>query len=178
MNNGDLRSGFRSLFGPGSCEKPQHVTSVWINPDRKAAGRYSTVFILALVRDQAVRNIVETDLAAVASARKLRAIRSTDIYPNGFWGEGAPTRKGLWDRIKELDCDAIYTLSLLNVRSEQRYVPGTGAYAPYPKHSFYAGLDTYCEHMEPIVSIPGYYIEEKKYFLEGNVFNARTREIQ
>jgi len=172
------RSVFPSNVRPGLSTNPQQVTSVWMNPDRRTADRYSSVFILALARDQAVRTIVETDLATVASARKVKATRSIDIYPNGLWGEGAPTRNELWDKIKELGCDAIYTVSPLNVKSEQRYAGGTGAYSPHPKNSFYAGFDMYYEHVAPVVSTPGYYTAEKKFFLEGNVFDARSGEIQ
>ena len=157
----------------------QQATSVWINPARSCAQRYTSVFILAITRNSIARMIVETDLAAVAVERGLKATRSIDVYPKSVWAEMGPaTKEELWEKIRSMGCDAIYTVSLLDVKSEQRYIPATGTFAPLPRDSFYCGFDAYFGYVQMAVSGPGYYTKEKMYFLEGNVFDAATGEIQ
>ncbi len=156
----------------------QQVTSVWTNPARSDEHRFVSVFILAITPDPAVRKTVETDLSAVAVARGLKANRSIDVYPGPLLGEAGPTREEMWTKIQALGCDAIFTVSLLNMKSEQRYVPVANPYVPYPKNSFYRSFGDYVEHVEPEVTTPGYYVTDKIYFLEGNVFDATTGQIQ
>ncbi|MBP1646886.1 MAG: hypothetical protein H6Q30_331 [Bacteroidetes bacterium] len=157
--------------------KRQRSTCVWTSPARSAL-RYTSVFILALTRDPEARGIVETDLAAVATSRGLKAVRSVDVYPANLMVEGGPTKGEIWGTIQALGCDAIFTVSLLDVKSHQYYSQAQGAYAPYPQHSYYGGFNSYYEHLQPEVSCEGYYSTEKTYFLEGNVFDAATGQIQ
>ncbi len=157
--------------------KRQRSTSVWTSPARSAQ-RYTSVFILALTRNPDARSMVETDLAAVAVARGLKAIRSGDVYPVNLMLDGGPTKEEVWGKIQTLSCDAIFTVSLLNVNNQQYYSPGQGAYAPYPQHSYYGAFNAYYEHVQPEVSFEGYYTTEKTYFLEGNVFDAASGQIQ
>jgi hypothetical protein len=128
-----MQNPFPHLMSLGTS---QQATSVWMNPSRNCAQRYTLVFILAITGDIVARTMVETDVASVAKARGLRATRSVDVYPIGLVGEGGPTNEELWAKIQALGCDAIFTVSLLNVKSEQRYVPGMAAYAPFPQHPY------------------------------------------
>ncbi len=162
----------------GARKLSHEVTNVWLNPARNGAHPFSSVFVLALSPNRAIRERLETDLAGVARSRGLKAVRSIDLFPEGLWGTTGPTRQQVWTGIKESGCDAIYTLSLLSVKSEQRYVLHSGSYDPCRLHSYYGSFDPYCEHVEPVVSVPGYYVNDKSYFLEGNVFLASTGEIQ
>lgn len=157
--------------------RSQQVTSVWVNPAVNGARKYSSVFILCLSPDPSVRTTVETGLASVAMTRRLKAARSIDVYPLGLWEERSPTIDQLWNTIRGLGCDAIYTVSLLSVKSELRFIPRGESYEPYPRHSFYGGFNSYCEYVKPIVAAPGYYAAEMSNFLEGNVFNAATGQI-
>jgi hypothetical protein len=158
--------------------KSQSSTSVWIDPNRCETRRYTSVFILAITQNPQARIMVETNLAAVAVARGLKATRSIDFYPGGIVGEGSPNRSDFWDTIKARGCDSIFTVSLLDVKSELRYLPGTGAYDPCPLHEYYDEFDAYNDRLSPVVSQPGYYTTEKTYFLEGNVFDAATGKIR
>jgi hypothetical protein len=157
----------------------QEATTVWLNPARSGLQRYTSVFILAMTRNSGARIIVEKDLATVAIERGLKATRSVDLYPKGLWDESGPaTKEIMWARIKAQGCDAIYTVSLLDVKSTKCYMPGPNAYAPYTQDPSYGSFGAYYASVQEIVSSPGYYTTKRTYFLEGNVFDAATGDIQ
>jgi hypothetical protein len=158
--------------------RPQQVTTVWVNPDPPASQRATSVFVLAIATDPVVRRTVEADLATVAISRMLKATRSFDIYPEGPWGADSPTKEELWSKIQALGCDAIFTVCPLNMKGQQRYVPGAIPGAPHPRHSCDGAFGTYLERTGREVSAPGYYDPEKRYFLEGNVYDTATGAIQ
>jgi len=160
------------------CGASQKVTSFWDNPAQSPDRPYKSVFIVALTQDRAARNTVEADLAAAATAHGIKATRSVDVFPGTFTKETAPSKEEMLGKIRELGCDAIFTVSLLDTKSEQRYVPGTTTYAPYPHFGYYGHFYGYYGHMYPVVSTPGYYTTDKTYFLEGNLYDAASEEIQ
>ncbi len=164
------------------CGSSQEVTNVWRNPKRSPNQPYKSVFIMAISKDAAARNTLETDLANAAESRGMRAIKSVDALPSTFSKPAPATKEEILAKLRELNCDAVFTVSLLDVKSDQRYVPGTttyaASYAPYPQYNYYGSFYGYYSTMYPVVSTPGYYTEDKTYFIEGNVYDAQTEEIQ
>ena len=170
-----------------SCGPSQEVTNFWKNPETAQGKTYSSVFIMAITADRAARSIVETDLAAAATARGLKASRSVDVFPAPFTKGNIPSKEEMLAKIKGVDCDAVFTVSLIDMKSDQRYVPGTttyaagyGAfgYAPYPAHGYYGNYYSYVSYSYPVVSSPGYYTTDKTYFIEGNLYDGETGEIR
>jgi hypothetical protein len=164
------------------CGSSQQVTSFWQNPNKSQFRPYKSVFIMAITQDAAARNTLETDLAAAVEDRGIKAVKSVDAFPGTFSKSEPPSKSEMLAKLRELKCDGIFTLTLLDLKSDQRYVPGTTtyatAYAPYPQYNYYGSFYGYYSTMYPVVSTPGYYTEEKTYFLEGNLYDANTEEIQ
>jgi len=170
-----------------SCATSQTVTNFWKSPDTPQGKSYTSVFIMAITPDLATRNIVESDLAAAATSKGLKATRSVDVFPSSFAKDNVPSKEEMLGKIRELKCDAVFTVSLLDMKSEQRYVPGTttyatttayGGYAPYPYHGYYGSYYSYASYSYPVVSTPGYYTTDKTYFIEGNLYDAETEQIR
>jgi hypothetical protein len=173
---------FAAVFLLMGCGTSQEATNVWKNPKPSPNRPYKSMFIMAIVKDAAARNILETDLANAAEDRGIHAVKSVDALPSTFSSPGPASREEMLAKLRDLKCDAIFTLSLLDVKSDQRYVAGTttyqAAYAPYPQYNYYGNFYGYYSTMYPVTSSPGYYTEEKTYFLEGNLYDAATEEIQ
>ncbi len=164
-----------------SCGASQEITNFWKNPEMPAGQKYSKVFIAVLTVDRGARNTVETDLAAAAKARGLSAARSIDYFPNIASKSDMPSEGVIMAKIKELGCDAAFTLSILDVKSEQRYVPGAtsyaGGYAPYPNYGYYGGYYGYYSYNYAVVTEPGYYTTDKTYFIEANAYDVATGKL-
>ena len=171
-----------------SCGTSQEVTTFWKNPEAAQGKTYSSLFIMAITEDRAARNVVEGDLAAAATAKGLKATRSIDVFPTSFTKETVPSKEEMLVKIRELKCDVVFTVSVLDTKSEQRYVPGTTTYAtagysavgyaPYPAYGYYGNYHSYAAYSYPVTTTPGYYTTDKTYFIEGNLYDAETGAIR
>jgi hypothetical protein len=170
-----------------SCGTSQDVISFWKSPDLPQGKTYTSVFIMAITPDRAARTIVETDLAAAVTGKGFKATRSLEVFPSSFSKGNVPSKEELFAKIKELNCDAVFTVALLDTKSETRYVPGSTTYAtvgyggmgyaPYPAYGYYGSYYGYASYSYPVVSSPGYYTTDKTYFIEGNMYDAETEKI-
>lgn len=170
-----------------SCATSQTVTNFWKSPDTPQGTSYASVFIMAITPDRAARSVVESDLAAAATSKGIKATRSVDVFPSSFTQDNVPSKEEMLGKIRELNCAAVFTVSLLDMKSEQRYVPGTtyttpeyggAGYAPYPHNSYYGSYYNYASYSYTTVSTPGYYTTDKTYFIEGNLYDAETEQIR
>jgi len=172
-----------------SCAPSQEVISFWKNPEAPHGKKVSAVFVAALTSNRAARNIVETDLATAATARGFKVVRSIDAAPSSLTNDAVPSKEELLGEIRDSKCDAVFTVSLLDVKSTQRYVPGTtystpyggvgyAGYAPYPAYGYYGNYTSYIGYAYPMATTPGYYTEDKQYFIESNLYDADSGSIR
>jgi hypothetical protein len=168
---------FLSMFVLFSCGPSQKVTSSWVNPQNPASLNYKKLLISALVSNPSYKNTIETDLANAATSKGLQAIRSVDLFPGTFTKDNAPSREAILEKVRSVGCDAILTVALTDRQSETRYVPGTTTYSPYMGYGGY-GFGGYYGYMYPSAySTPGYYTEDKTYFMEARLFDAATENL-
>ncbi len=71
--------------------------------------------------------------------------------------------------------DAVVTIVLLSKEKEKYYVPSQVYYSPYVMyHRHFWG---YYNTMYARIYTPGYYIEDKRYFWESNLYELSTKEL-
>lgn len=158
-----------------SCGPSQKVTSSWKNPEVTAAPGYKKVFITALVSNPNYRSIIERDLAAAAQAHGLQTVSGMDIFPATFSGNNQVSKEDVLKKVKAAGADAILTVALVDKQSDTRYVPGTTTYMP---HMGYAGFGGYYGYAYgAYYSSPGYYTEDKTYFMEARLFDVATENM-
>ncbi len=170
---------FLALYMVG-CGPSQKITSAWVNKDIDPAKKYNSIFVLAMSQNQAARNIVESDLANAIAAKGYKVHKSTEYFTPQFTKETAPTKEMILAKVKQLGCDAIITVGLVDKTSETRYVPGssiTVGYSPYMGYGPGYGFGGYYGYMGSSMYSPGYYTEDKTYFMEANVFDAESEKM-
>ncbi len=160
-----------------TCSSTHQVLNSWVNKDAAINQPYKKIFIIALTENQAARNIVESDLSNAISEHNIQAVTSGSEFPATFTNSSAPSKDAIVAKVKELNCDLIFAVSLLNSKSETRYVPGTTSYAPYPAYGYYGGFGPYYGHYSTVVYSPGYYTTDNIYYLEANLFDVSTENI-
>jgi hypothetical protein len=152
-----------------SCSPSMKTTSSWVNTDKSATeGKtYKTVFISVITSKLEVRTKLENELALAVEKRGLIAIKSIDKFPPITAG-AKPSKEETLELIKKQGTDLILTTALIDKTSETRYVQGTSTiYAPrYGYRGYYGGAWGYSD--------PGYYTTDKTYFLESNLFDAKS----
>ncbi len=160
-----------------SCSGSTRITGSWKNPEIPPAARdYNSVFIAAMVRNMEVRTKLENTMAAQASTRNIKAFKSTDYLAPRFQ-EKQPNREEMIQKIRATGAQTILSVSLLDKRSETRYVRGNLGYAPVSTYGWYRGFYAYYTHWYPMVYDPGYYVTDRTYFLEANLYDASDEKL-
>lgn len=160
-----------------SCNPTTRITGSWVAPSAKGkAVSGKTVFIAALTRNMELRTKLEKALAEEAKLRNIRAVKSSDHFSPDFY-KNPPSERQLLLQISNTGADAILTVSLINKESETRYVPGKRSYSPYPYYKWYGGFYSYFEYWRPAFYEPGYYVTDKTYFLETNLYNIERNQL-
>ena len=166
-----------SIYLLVSCGPSQKVTSSWVNPQLTSVPKYNKIFIAAFIQNNGYRTVIENDLAAAARARGLQVVTSMDMFQPNFTKENAPNKDVILEKVRSIGCDAIMTVSLVDKQSDTRYVPGTTTYSPYMGYGGF-GFGGYYGYAYPAMySTPGYYTEDKTYFMEARVFDAATENM-
>lgn len=163
-----------------SCSSSQKVLSSWVNKEELKGKKYSKVFIAVLTQNTSSKTILEYDLAATLNEQGYQTVKSTDALSGSFRDNPNLTKDDVLAKVRETNCDVILTVTLLDSKTETRYVPGTSvyaSYAPYPAYGYYGGFGTYYGYYAPAIYSSGYYTTDKTYFLESNLFDAATEKI-
>ena len=160
-----------------SCTGSTHITGSWTNPEVKpAAEGYHNIFVATMTKNVPARTKTENALTTELALHNKRALKSIDYFIPRFQ-EALPSQEEILQKIRTAGADAILTTSLLNKSSETRYVPGTVRYAPVPAYGWYRGFYAYYAHWYPMVYDPGYYVTNKTYFVETNLYDARSEKL-
>jgi len=159
-----------------SCAPSTQITGSWKNEDAGIAS-IDKILVTALTGRVAARQAVEDDLAAALERQGYTTIKSMSVLPPTFTDDATPNREELLSRIRDTGADAILTVALIDEETESRYVPGTYGYAPYPRFGYYGTFWGYYNMWYPILFDPGYYEEDKVYFIETNLYDARSEQL-
>jgi hypothetical protein len=161
----------------GSCSPTTRVTGSWVNSSARGtmlSGK--TVFIASLTRNMEVRTKLENALASEAALKNVKVVKSTDFFSPDFY-QKSPTETTLMSKIQNSGANYILTISLINKQSETRYVPGSAGYAPYPYYGWYGGFYSYYNYWRPMFYEPGYYVTDKTYFMETNLYDMANSKL-
>jgi hypothetical protein len=151
-----------------ACASSVQMTGQWVDRELFQPGKYSSVFIAAMAQKPSVKRVFEDDLAAEATSRGIKAVKSSDFF------KSADSKEALLARVRELGLETIFTVVLKDEKTTTRYVPGSGMYTPAPYYRGYSGYygGTYSQ-----VYTPGYYTEDKTYFVESNLYDVATEKL-
>ncbi len=162
-----------------SCSNSSmRIMATWVNKQDMPArqpGKHK-IFIFVMTQNYEAQVNLENDLASAAEAKGIKTVRSIDAFGPILTTDKLPKKEVLLKAIRDLGCDAIFTVAVVDQKSETHYVPASssGVYTPYPGYgNYYSGYYTYT----PSFYSPGYYTSEKTYFIESNLFDANTEKM-
>ncbi|WP_299703492.1 hypothetical protein [uncultured Pontibacter sp.] len=158
------------------CASSTQILGSWKSPEI-AAQNYQRIVVAALTDNVLARQEVEDDLQAQLRLRGIEATRSIDLFPPSAASKTGPDVNLLLDRIKENGHDAILTAALVDEQTETRYVPGNMGYRPMTRFGWYGNFRGYYNFWYPTLYQPGYYTEEKIYYLETNLYDTNSEQL-
>lgn len=159
------------------CSPSTQITGSWKNTDSQLSGSLNTILVTALTGRTTARQAVENDIAAALEKKGYKTIKSMDVMPPTFTSSETPNREELLSKIDDTGADAILTVALIDEETETRYVPGSVSYAPFPRFGYYGTFWGYYNTWYPTLYDPGYYEEDKVYFIETNLYDAETEQL-
>lgn len=166
-----------TIFLVSACSVGKQSTGVWINKDKIQGKNFHNIFIVVMTADIQARVQIENDLAAKATARGYKAVKSIDVMAPSLSEPAAPTKEEIVSKVKASGCDAVFIASLLKKEEDVRYTPGTTAYTVGPYYSWSGNYFGFYSHWYPTVSTSGYYTKDKSYFIMSNLYEVATEEI-
>lgn len=162
-----------SLFG---CVTTTKLSGTWTTPDIPAK-RYQKIMVAALTQNLLAKQTVENDFAAKLSVRGVQVGVSHDVFAPNFTDDHIEDKNAMLGKLREDDYEGILTVSLIDKRSETRYVPGSYSYRPVSHYVWYGRFWRYYTTMYPMIYEPGYYTEDKVYFIETNLYDVETEKL-
>ena len=159
-----------------ACSPATQITGSWKNPNQKGK-RFNTIMVTALSQDLGARQTVENNLADALSLHGVKTLKGIESIPPEFTDDKNPDKEELLKRIRKTGADGILTVTLLNKETENRYVPGTYGYAPVTRFRYYGRFSGYYTNWYPTVISPDYYEETEIYFIETNLYDAKTEDL-
>lgn len=160
-----------------SCSPTIYNVGTWVNKEKLGKGKYDNIYILSMMQNNVTNTIIEGDFSDALNKRKIKNTKNTNVYTSTFSG-GQTGKDEILAKAKELGCNAIVTIGLLDVKTESYYVPGTTSYyEPYPTYGYYNQFPGYYSTYYNTTTTPGYYVDDKVYFVECNLFDVNTQEI-
>ncbi len=152
------------------------ITGAWKNP-KQPPKAYSSVFVASLSSNTIVRSTVENDIASELQKQGDTAYKSMDEFPPGI-NKDSVTKDDILGSMRNKKAGAILTVSLIRKETESRYVPGSGfAYEPFPRYPYYSDFSGYYSYRHPQVFSPGYYEQDKTYYIETNLYDSATEQL-
>ena len=162
-----------------SCSNSSmRIMATWIDPKDTLVpqpGRHKT-FIFAMTTNYEAELSLETDMAAAAAARGVLTVKCIDAFGPILSVDKLPKTDVMLKAIRDLGCDLIFTIAVVDQHSETHYVPPTASsvYTPYSGYGYYySGYYAW----SPQIYSPGYYTTDKTYFIESNLFSAVNEKL-
>jgi hypothetical protein len=155
------------------------VTGSWLKKDRDTGKHANSVFILVLTQDLEKRTVLENDLARVAGAHGIKAVQSLAVFGPVTATNDTAVIASLMRKIKEKGCETILTVSLVDSKSETKYIPGSSyTYDPMMYYGpYYGTFGGYYSYAYTSFYSPGYYNTNSTYYLETNLYDATDQGI-
>lgn len=156
-----------------SCGTNTQIIGSWKKAGISDSIRYQKVFVAALTNNLQAKQKVENQLADMLTRRGIMVTKSLDVFPPDIESGSNRDKDSLLKKIRNYDTDLIITNAVIDKKTQERYA-GTGPYSPWGWYgNFWGYYRGYYGHFYD----PGFYTLDKIYYLETNVFDAKTDRL-
>jgi hypothetical protein len=101
--------------------------------------------------------------------------KSIDEFPPGTNAKDS-SKTYIMRKVKNKNVDAVLTISIISKENETRYVRTGAPYQPI-NYVYYNSLWGYYDYWYPYFYDDGYYVLDKIYFIETNLYDTKTEKL-
>lgn len=163
------------LYLYGCTASSTAITATWTNEEIQPE-TYDHIMVAPFIADRGLKAVMENELAQSLSDKNVKVNMGSNFLPNEY-ASATADKEDILESVKTRGAKAILTVSIIDKESETRYVPGTYTYSPYATYTYYGSFWGYYDYWYPRVYEPGYYVTDRYYFLETNLFDAETEKL-
>jgi hypothetical protein len=160
------------LFVTG-CSPSTYVTGTWKSPTPPVS-HYSSILVAALTSNTIVKATLEKDLSSEIT-KTVSAVKSIDEFPPDISGSDS-NKLNIMQGAQRKNLEAVLTVSILSKETESRYVPNRNPYSPLA-FDYYQNFGGYYNYWYPSFYGPDYYQQDKVYYIETNLYDAKTEKL-
>lgn len=175
MNRLSFLASIAIVFALASCAPSTKIIGSWSSPNKPASG-YNKLLITGLTSNLVSRQAFEEELTSTLVEDGINAASSLTLIEVGSAKDEAGMKKAL-ETVRSAGFDGILTVALLDQTSETRYVQGTTSYAPMGYGGYYGRYSGYYGYYGAMTTNPGYYTTDKNYYIEVNLYDAKTEGL-
>jgi len=157
-----------------SCGPSTVITASWKSP-HMASKKYSRILVAALTSNTIAKVTLENEVA-LALGNGANVLKSISEFPPDIHNTDSD-KEAIMKNVKNKNVEAILTISLINRETETRYIPGSYSYNPIIGYNYYDNFWGYYSYRYPYSYDPGYYVQEKIYFIESNLYDVNTEKL-
>ncbi len=168
-------SAFVLVAGCSSANKTV-ITGAWDNPDHNIED-FAKILVLGISDNQSSRAVVEQTVADEFGTVGFSAITAVQNFTPEELAAMREDRELAKKRLQEIGVDGVLVMSVLDVKEETYYVPGTTTYQPTMAYPYYGGYYGYWGRTYTTIHSPGYYEETVSIFLESNLYDIETNSL-
>jgi hypothetical protein len=168
-----MKKRFLLLFVSGllltSCATTE-VLDTW--KDDSQTEKFSTIFVLAVIKEPAYRNLLENKLVNVLKDTGVTAYPTHLFFPQADQIDEAAAAAA----IKEKGVDGVMVVRLVDTKNETVYTPGTTYIEDGYGGRYSRGWYGYYGRGYRVVSTPGYTTQYNISTVESAIFNTDTKK--
>lgn len=157
----------------GGCSSQKEVGLVTVHKENIQPRKYASIFIVTLTLDPEARVAVENSVANIATARGLRAVKSSDAINIDLKNPRLVTREEVIAKTKETNCEGVYVVSLVRKEESVGYTASTTTAAP----ATYVSFNGYYTDKQQRISGSDYYTVDRTYVLETRFFDVASEKL-
>lgn len=157
-----------------SCGPSTVITASWKSPSVPSK-KYSRILVAALTSNTIAKVTLENEVA-LALGNGVNVLKSISEFPPDIHNTDSD-KEAIMKNVKNKNVDAILTISLINKETETRYIPGNYSYNPIIGYNYYDNFWGYYSYRYPHSYDPGYYVQDKIYFIETNLYDVKTEKL-
>jgi len=161
----------------GCASSSEAPKTLWVNAEKAKGKSFQQVFIFAATLDIQARVRIENALAAEATAKGLKVVKSKDVIPPTLSDTALPTKEVLLNAIQTSGSDGVFVITLLRKEENLDYTPGKTAYSQVPIYNYYGGLWGYYSNYAPTVNTRSTITQDKQYTILSNLYDVKSEEL-
>jgi hypothetical protein len=149
-----------------ACVTITEVMTVW--KDDAYTAQPKRILVLAMFKSKTLSMMVEDEFLINLKSRKIDAVASYDVFP----GYEFPTREMVVEQVRAGGYDAVLLTRFIDIRMEQRTVPGT-AMAPH----YGMPMSGYYDYGYTALYSPTYVVDEQHARIAADLYDAATEKL-